>query len=98
MLPIANIALFLIVFQVRARCVPGACESSRDMTRAVAAWLPQVLVCVGSFCMCLKRKDHDVLPPPEAFVDKRYEKYRFDPEEPKVEPGAAAVAAAAIPT
>lgn len=31
----------------------------------------QVLVCVGSTCMCLKRKDHDVLPPPEAFVDKR---------------------------
>lgn len=38
-------------------------------------------MCLGSFCMCLKRKNHDVLPPPEAFVDKTYEKYRFDPEE-----------------
>lgn len=45
----------------------------------------QVLVCVGSTCMCLKRKDHDVLPPPEAFVDKRFEKYRFDVEEPAIE-------------
>lgn len=38
----------------------------------VLIFLQAFMLC-GSFCLFLKRKEHDVLPPPEAFVDKRFE-------------------------
>lgn len=36
----------------------------------------EISVMIAQFCLCLKRKHYDVLPPMKPVVDQRFEKYR----------------------
>lgn len=79
--------------ETRPACARIYAEQIRDAISPIASialilMIFQGLVTIGSCCLCLKRKDHDVLPAPETFVDKAFEKYAIETTvEPKVTPG-----------
>mmetsp|Transcript_15625 Transcript_15625/g.54273 ORF Transcript_15625/g.54273 Transcript_15625/m.54273 type:complete len:345 (-) Transcript_15625:41-1075(-) len=68
---------------VRKGCLLALQEHVSGQVAPVAStiWVLLVFQALGifaAFCLFLKRKAHDVLPPPDAFVDPRYLKYGRD--------------------
>lgn len=67
--PIISVIWTLVAMQVG--CKPAHAKAAARLTTSAL----QVSGILAAFCLFLKRKAHDVLPPPDKFVDPRFAKY-----------------------